>query len=171
MLTPHDAKFFAIAAHKACKHKRKYSGECYTVHLKEVATMVENYGGTDEMIAAAWLHDIVEDTGITIEDIDIFFGADIGNLVGWLTDISMPEDGNRKTRKAIDRNHLSYAPASAQTIKLCDVISNTSSIMENDPKFAEVYLREKADLLAVMTEGHPEAYKVANSITALPTPN
>jgi (p)ppGpp synthase/HD superfamily hydrolase len=113
------------------------------------------------MVAAAWLHDVVEDTDCTFTDVHVAFGADIAALVGWLTDVSRPEDGNRAYRKAVDRAHTAEAPAEAQTIKLADLISNSRSIMEHDPAFARTYLEEKRLLLAVMTRGdaglHAEA--------------
>lgn len=158
-----DAAWFASAAHRACGQRRKYTGECYTKHLEEVATLVREYGGSEEMRAAAWLHDVVEDTQITHEDIHAKFGPYVADLVQWLTDVSKPEDGNRKTRKAIDRDHLSKAPPEAQTIKLCDLISNTSSIKEHDPSFAKVYLREKSELLTVMNKGNADLYEIAKS--------
>jgi (p)ppGpp synthase/HD superfamily hydrolase len=105
------------------------------------------------MVAAAWLHDVVEDTGCTYNDIHMGFGTDIATLVGWLTDVSKPEDGPRWFRKKMDREHTAAAPAEAQTIKLADLISNTKSIMAHDPKFAKVYLEEKKLLLDVMTRG------------------
>jgi (p)ppGpp synthase/HD superfamily hydrolase len=107
------------------------------------------------MVAAAWLHDVVEDTGCTYTDIHMAFGADIAALVGWLTDVSQPQDGNRAHRKSIDRAHSAAAPAEAQTIKLADLISNSKSIMQHDPAFAKTYLEEKRLLLAVMTKGDP----------------
>ena len=60
-----EAKMFATAAHAAIGQKRKYSGDDYIVHPQRVAAIVEKHGGTDEMIAAAWLHDTVEDTDVT----------------------------------------------------------------------------------------------------------
>jgi (p)ppGpp synthase/HD superfamily hydrolase len=107
------------------------------------------------MVAAAWLHDVVEDTGCTYTDIHMAFGADIAALVGWLTDVSKPEDGNRAYRKARDRAHSAEAPAEAQTIKLADLISNSRSIVQHDPAFAKTYLEEKRLLLEVMTKGDP----------------
>jgi hypothetical protein len=83
------------------------------------------------------------------------FGIDIATLVGWLTDVSKPEDGNRAHRKAIDRPHSAEAPAEAQTVKLADLISNSRSIVAHDPAFAKTYLEEKRLLLAVMTKGDP----------------
>ncbi len=150
-----DAQIFAGAAHRAVKQLRKYTHEPYIVHPAEVASIVAQVpGATEEMIAAAWLHDVVEDTGITNDEIHLYFGADVAKLVFWLTDASKPEDGNRAVRKAIDREHMFRAPAEAQTIKLADLISNTKSIVEYDPEFAKIYLKEKKMLLDVMTKGN-----------------
>lgn len=147
------ARAFATAAHAAVEHVRKYTGEPYIVHPAEVAKIVGDAGGTDAMVAAAWLHDTVEDTGVTIETVRAEFGAEVAELVSWLTDVSKPEDGNRAVRKAIDREHTAAAPSEAQTIKLADLISNSRSIIAHDPKFAVTYLEEKRLLLEVMTQG------------------
>ena len=150
----HKAQVFAIAAHSAVGQKRKYTGEPYYVHPAEVAGIVAGVpGSTPDMVAAAWLHDVVEDTGCTFTDIHMAFGIDIATLVGWLTDVSRPEDGNRAHRKAIDRAHTAEAPAEAQTIKLADLISNSRSIVQHDPAFAKTYLEEKRLMLEVMTKG------------------
>ena len=152
----HKAQVFAIAAHSAVGQKRKYTGEPYFVHPAEVARIVaEVPGSTPEMVAAAWLHDTVEDTGVTLTDIHMNFGIDIATLVQWLTDVSKPEDGNRAVRKTMDRAHSAAAPAEAQTIKLADLISNSRSIVQHDPAFAKTYLEEKRLMLEVMTKGDP----------------
>ncbi len=150
----HKAQVFAIAAHSAVGQRRKYTNEPYFVHPAEVARIVaEVPGSTPEMVAAAWLHDTVEDTGVTYNDIHMNFGPEVAVLVGWLTDVSKPEDGNRAHRKAMDRAHTAEAPAEAQTVKLADLISNSKSIVQHDPEFAKTYLEEKRMLLAVMTKG------------------
>jgi (p)ppGpp synthase/HD superfamily hydrolase len=160
----HKAQVFAIAAHSAVKQVRKYTGEPYFVHPAEVARIVaEVPGSTAEMVAAAWLHDTVEDTGVTSNDIHMNFGPEVAVLVGWLTDVSKPEDGNRAVRKAIDREHTAAAPAEAQTIKLADLISNSKSIMQYDPDFAKTYLAEKRLMLDVMTKGDPGLHAMAAS--------
>ena len=156
------AQVYAMAAHAAVGQRRKYTGEPYIVHPAEVARIVAGVpGSTPEMVAAAWLHDVVEDTGCTFTDIHMAFGIDIATLVGWLTDVSQPHDGNRALRKAVDREHTAGAPAEAQTIKLADLISNSKSIMAYDPEFAKTYLAEKRLLLEVLTRGdrglHTEA--------------
>jgi (p)ppGpp synthase/HD superfamily hydrolase len=160
----HKAQVFAIAAHSAVKQVRKYTGEPYFVHPAEVARIVaEVPGSTAEMVAAAWLHDTVEDTGVTSNDIHMNFGPEVAVLVGWLTDVSKPEDGNRAHRKAMDRMHTAAAPAEAQTIKLADLISNSRSIMQYDPEFAKTYLAEKRLMLDVMTKGDPGLHAMAAS--------
>jgi (p)ppGpp synthase/HD superfamily hydrolase len=157
------AQVYAMAAHAAVGQKRKYTGEPYIVHPAEVAKIVAGVSGaTPDMVAAAWLHDVVEDTGCTITDIHMGFGADIASLVSWLTDVSKPEDGPRWYRKKMDREHTAQAPAEAQTIKLADLISNSKSIMAHDPKFAKVYLEEKRLLLEVLTKGDPGLHAEAS---------
>ncbi len=147
------ARTFATAAHAAVAQLRKYTHEPYIVHPAEVAKIVASVPHTPQMLAAAWLHDVVEDTGVTLETIRAEFGDEVATLVGWLTDVSRPEQGNRATRKAIDRAHSAMAPKEAQTIKLADLISNTRSIMEHDEAFAKTYLAEKRLLLEVMDKG------------------
>lgn len=144
---------FARKAHGSINQRRKYTGEPYIVHPIAVAEIVRTVPHTPEMIAAAYLHDVVEDTAVTLEEVKTEFGREVAELVGWLTDVSTPADGNRRTRKAIDREHSARAPASAQTIKLADLIDNTKAIKPHDPGFWEVYRREKNQLLEVLTKG------------------
>ena len=147
------ARVFATAAHAAVKQVRKYTFEPYIVHPTEVASIVASVPHTNEMLAAAYLHDTVEDTGVSIVDIQVEFGNEVASLVSWLTDVSKPEQGNRAVRKAIDREHTAMAPAAAQTVKLADLIANSRSILAHDPAFARVYLEEKRMLLEVLTRG------------------
>jgi|TARA_B100001094_G_scaffold326752_1_gene383533 (p)ppGpp synthase/HD superfamily hydrolase len=150
---------FATMAHG--DQKRKYTGEPYIVHPIAVSEIVKTVPHTDEMIAAALLHDVVEDTPFTIDDINDRFGNKVAELVSWLTDVSRPEDGNRKTRKSLDREHIVEAPAEAQTIKLADLIHNTKSIEQHDPGFWKVYKQEKIALLDVLTKGDRSLMHIA----------
>ena len=158
------AKYYATAAHAATGQKRKYTNEPYIVHPTEVAELVLEYGGDSNMIAAAYLHDLVEDTAITVDDIEALFGWGVADLVYYVTDISKKEDGNRATRKAIDREHYAAASARAQTIKLADIVSNCRSIGKHDPNFAKVYFAEKRDLLEVMNKGNAALHELATEL-------
>mgnify|MGYP000037361304 CR=1 FL=1 len=151
------ARVYATAAHAAVGQRRKYTDQPYIVHPARVAVTVAKFGGTDEMIAAAYLHDVVEDTGVSIVDIQDMFGTDVALIVDGLTDVSKPEDGNRAVRKGIDATRLSLASKDAQIIKLADLIDNSDDIVANDPSFGKVFLKEKAHLLDVMDKVHAHA--------------
>jgi (p)ppGpp synthase/HD superfamily hydrolase len=145
------AKEFATKAHAG--QKRKYTGADYIEHPAAVVKIVREVPHTEEMLAAAWLHDVVEACGVPISEIREEFGDDVASLVDWLTDVSKPTDGNRKKRKNLDLLHTATASPAAKTIKLADLIDNTSSIVQYDPEFAKVYLEEKKALLDVLKEG------------------
>jgi (p)ppGpp synthase/HD superfamily hydrolase len=158
------ASVFATAAHAAVGQVRKYTGEPYIVHPAEVVSIVESVPHTEAMLAASWLHDVVEDTKVTRDIILNEFGLVVATLVDWLTDVSRPEDGNRERRKELDRLHIANAPDEAQTIKLADLISNTRSITAHDPNFAKVYLNEKRLLLEVLTRGDASLFAQARKM-------
>jgi (p)ppGpp synthase/HD superfamily hydrolase len=142
------ARDFATRAHAG--QKRKYTGCEYVTHCEAVVAILRDAGITDEAtLVAAMLHDTIEDTDTKFIDIFFEFGHDIAELVEWLTDCETPH--NRATRKALDRERLSRAPAAAQSIKVADLIDNTASIVERDPNFAVIYMREKALLLPLLT--------------------
>jgi (p)ppGpp synthase/HD superfamily hydrolase len=141
--------------HAGGPQKRKYTGEDYIVHPVEVAALVAEYTNDKHMIAAAVLHDVLEDTEVTFAELQAEFGADVANLVQELTNASVGQQGNRKARKRMDLEKLAKVSARAQTIKCADSLSNTVSIAENDPKFAKVYLPEMKALLAVLTKADP----------------
>lgn len=157
------ARIFATAAHAAVKQVRKYTGEPYIVHPTEVVSIVSSVPHTEEMLAAAWLHDVVEDTGVSLSLIHSEFDSVVHQYVKCLTDDSQAK-GNRAQRKAADRARLAVAPAEVQTIKLADLISNSKSILIHDPKFAVVYLEEKRLLLEVMTKGDPKLLGIAKQV-------
>ena len=133
---------------------RKYSETPYISHPIAVMEIVREVSDNETMLMTAVLHDVIEDNErVTDELVRREFGGDVADLVGWLTDVSKPEDGNRSVRKRIDREHTAASPAAAKTIKLADLIHNTESITKCDPDFAVVYMHEKALLLEVLKDG------------------
>jgi len=158
------AKEFATRAHEG--QVRKYTGVPYIVHPIEVMEIVSTVAHDDAMLAAALLHDVVEDTDVTIEEVEAEFGADVASLVSDLTDVSNPEDGNRKLRKSLDREHSAKSSGRAQTIKLADLISNSMDIVKHDPTFAKLYMQEKLLLLGVLARGDQVLLARALRLTA-----
>lgn len=155
----HVALGFARCAHR--KQRRKYTNEPYATHCESVARIVAEYTSDPDVIAAAVLHDVIEDTEVTEKEIHDIFGKRIVWLVRQVTDISTPKDGNREARKAIDREHLAKSSPEGATIKLADLIDNTGSITAHDPNFARVYLAEKELVLPLLKHGHPELWQRA----------
>lgn len=144
---------FAFKAHQG--QKRKYTNEPYITHCIAVADIIKTNSDPliDQVICAAYLHDTIEDTLVTYEDVISEFDKDVADLVLEVTDVSKPSDGNRRARKKKDKEHLANASISGKSIKLADMIHNTQSIVLYDKDFAKVYLREKEELLDVLIGG------------------
>ncbi len=157
---------FAIEAHSG--QTWKYTGEPYHKHPVAVATTLLEAGVEDEeVLAAAVLHDVIEDTGWGAADLEERFGPKVAGLVLEVTEVTTHADGSRATRKAIEREHLAKASPEGQSIKLADMLDNGESIVEHDPAFAKVYLREFQALLGVLTKGHPDLRaRAASMVTA-----
>jgi hypothetical protein len=160
------AQEFATQAHRRIDQRRKYTNQPYDAHLKAVAEIVMSVSDDPETIAAAWLHDTLEDTPATYEDIESEFGSMIAIMVDELTDVSRPSDGNRAVRKAIDREHLAHAGRNAKTVKLADLIDNCRDIVEHDETFGRTFVTEASALLEVLEGGEPRLLSRARKIIA-----
>jgi len=130
---------------------RKYTGEPYITHPLAVAELFkESFPdfATDEAYIAAILHDCVEDTECTYGDIIKGFGETVAAYVWFLT---KPEEfvGNRRLRKALDIARLKEAPEVVKAIKLCDLMHNSLSIEEHDPKFWKTFKKESLELISI----------------------
>lgn len=159
----YSAMMFARKVHAG--QVRKYTGNPYIDHLAEVAGLVATVSPSlkesptiDAVIAVAWLHDCVEDQGVTEQQLTSQFGANVTLGVLLLSDL---ETGNRFERMEASRARLAQAPGWVQTIKCADIISNTSSIIKHDPYFAKIYLDEKRSLLNAMVKADHRLLKLA----------
>lgn len=164
-----EAELFAALAHGSIRQRRKYTNEPYIVHPRNVAYLVRIVGGTTEMISAAYLHDVLEDVApvnplFNGEKIINRFGMEIFELVSWVSKVSKKEDGNRQVRMKIDLDYIASAPPEAMTIKLADLIDNSLTICEYDPRFAKIYLAEKRQLLNVLQNGNKCLWDIANNM-------
>ncbi len=150
---------FASVAHQG--QKRKYTNDDYIVHPIAVAKLVHERYEDNNMTCAALLHDVLEDTLVTHSELRAFLhkafsvesAEDILSLVVELTDVYTKEafpHYNRKQRKDFEALRLAYASKRAKQIKKADIEHNSESILEHDPKFAEVFLAEKELLMKWM---------------------
>lgn len=158
MTIAYEAMVFAREMHKS--QKRKYTGNPYIEHLAEVAGIAACFTNASPLVvcAVAWLHDCVEDQGVSLETLNSKFGSEISNSVMLLSDM---EIGNRAERKSAARQRLATAPGWVQTIKVADLISNTKSIYEHDRKFSILFNKEKNMLLDVLSKADPYIVSIA----------
>ncbi len=161
-------KLINFVKEKHSTQVRKYTGEPYFNHLLEVASMVDDC--FPYAFEIGLLHDILEDwqyTNCTMEDlyhglIDCGYHEQVTeyicNCVDDLSDVythDMFPEINRQSRKKMEAERLWTIHPNSQSVKYCDLINNTSSIVQHDPKFAVVYLQEKEYILTGMTAGDP----------------
>ena len=102
-------------------------------HISEVAGLVADQGGSDEMIAAAWLHDIVEDTDVTLEQVEEWFGSEVRNLVDGLTDPVHFAGMPLIERKELQARRIRELSDEVKRIKLCDQLSNVQRVLNKPP--------------------------------------
>lgn len=122
-----------FAAHKHRDQRRKGSHKApYINHPIEVATLLATYGGIADVavLQAAILHDTIEDTDTTAEELEREFGADVTALVLEMTDNMSLPSAERKRRQAEKAPTLS---AGAKCIKLADKIANVGDIGSQPP--------------------------------------
>lgn len=157
--------------------KRKYNGRPYVEHPARVASRTALHPEANEdMVAAAFLHDVLEDTSVTAETILKETNAQVYDLVDWMTNrskITHPT-ANRAERKRIDRERLANAPREAKIIKLLDRIDNLREMDGADPGFGRLYGQESLLLVEALKDGDPhlaaELREIAARMAGSPTP-
>ena len=125
-------KAFEVA-HKAHFGQRRHTGEPYIIHPIAVAIIVADFGLDVASIVAALLHDVVEDTDMTLEDVRAGFGEEVELLVDGLTKISLFTNSTReeKSVEALRKILLSSAKdIRVLMIKLCDRLHNMRTLEE-----------------------------------------
>ena len=116
---------FATDAHSGTE--RRCKGYPYIIHPMEAVAIVATMTNDQEMLAAAILHDTVEDTDVTIEQIRELFGDRVAMLVQHET-APLEENLTWRERKAIQVEQLASAPHDSKIVALGDKLSNMSGI-------------------------------------------
>jgi myo-inositol-1(or 4)-monophosphatase len=123
------AILFAVKAHAGTERRGK--GFPYIVHPMEAMEIVATITPDQELLAAAALHDTVEDTNVTVEDIRAEFGERIANLVAAESDVFIEGKSEEETwhaRKQAAMDRLAAAPHDAKIVALGDKLSNMRAI-------------------------------------------
>lgn len=123
------AYLFAEESHKK---QQRLSGEPYIIHPLEVAIILANMGLDTSTITAALLHDVVEDTENTLEEIEKLFGKDVAHLVDGVTKISSLKKQSKSSEQAFNLRKMLLATIKDMRvilIKLADKLHNMRTIM------------------------------------------
>lgn len=159
-----QAHLLAFCAIKHQPQKRKYTNEPYISHCRAVADMADSKAIFGYEVGLC--HDLFEDTDCYYNELFTFLekigyknedALFICDRVQDLTDVFTSENYphlNRAARKTQESTRLHQIHAVAQTVKYCDLIHNTSSIVKYDKGFAKKYLPEKEAILNGMTAGN-----------------
>lgn len=147
------------AARAHAGQTRKGGAVPYVNHVIEVARLVAEDGREAETVAAALLHDVVEDTQTTLADLERAFGTDVAALVGHLTDAPEWEALPRPERKRRQAAHIAEAPAEARAIKIADQTSNVRDVGRLPrgwaPVEAEAYVAETGPVVDACRDAAP----------------
>lgn len=128
------AKSFAYERHAG--QVRKGNEDPFITHLEKVTDIIKTLTDDEEVIAAAWLHDVVEDTETTLEEIYDFFG----DRVGWFVELESEDKGHgshgknswklRKENQIQTLSNISEEDSDVFMIALSDKLSNTTDMLE-----------------------------------------
>jgi (p)ppGpp synthase/HD superfamily hydrolase len=157
------ALYFAAKAHEG--QTRKYGWLNldpipYILHPVSVAARAAEYGLPLEVQAAAYLHDVIEDTVYGEDELRKEFPAYVVDLVVELTNSSHSEahkTKSRSERKRIDREHLAKASVYGKLLKMIDRMDNLEDMGEATPSFKKLYLEESKALAQALCKDQPKA--------------
>lgn len=157
------AKSYAMVKHM---HQQYGDGEAFIKHPAAVAAIVQGWRYGAEFVAAAWLHDVVEDTPVTIGEIEHLFGGRVALLVAHLTVVGDDKAAKLRDCLAKVRQYPMAAP-----VRLADRLANVRACLPGD-RWARRYLAENdAFEAAVRPNVPPEGwteYKLALNKLAPP---
>lgn len=157
-----QAKWFSIGAHG--EQTRKGNKIPYFNHPMRVMECLESYGIDDpEILAAAVLHDVCEDTPITLKTISARFGSRVASIVAELTK-DYPDGARGVTRRAYVDRFLNASPE-ACIIKIVDRADNLRDDFSWDPKYRSTYAEEGQAFLAMMNNNEALVKRNEDDVT------
>jgi guanosine-3',5'-bis(diphosphate) 3'-pyrophosphohydrolase len=166
-----QVKAFATKAHG--EQRRKFADEPYIAHPIRVMEICAAHTKDVAVLAAALLHDVLEDTAVKKDELQVFLNGVMDStkaqrtllLVDELTDryvkANYPQ-WNRRKRKSKETERLEKTSAESQTIKYADIIDNSAEIAHQETDdFAIVFLKECQALLKRLDKGNPVLHQRA----------
>jgi guanosine-3',5'-bis(diphosphate) 3'-pyrophosphohydrolase len=151
---PEEREEIMRACHYADKHhagQKRYSGDEFVTHPISVATILAGMNVEKNMILAGLLHDVVEDTGITLEELCAEFSDDVGNLVNGVTKITLLKTASRREKNAETIRKILLAmikDVRVIIIKFADKLHNLSTLSHMPPDKRKRIAKETIEIYA-----------------------
>lgn len=151
----YTARAFATTAHDDAG--TSYAGDSYSKHLKLVVKVASEYilslpiqGHSDEVIAACWCHDLIEDAHLSYNDVQAIIGTFAADIVIDVTD----EIGKNRKEKALKTYVKIRKSTFATFVKLCDRIANSEHSKHDSPDMFKMYKKEYVIFKYALKQGH-----------------
>ena len=163
-----SAELFAKKKHSGMTQK---DGSPYSEHLEAVVNRLKSLGVVDEdLLCAGWLHDTIEDTDTSFDDLFERFGSRVAVLVSSLSkDTSLP----KKQKEQAYVKQLREASPDAKLVKLCEISANLSDLKKYSPSKSKRlrYLKLKRRNLVAIKDDLVESNNYPKSRTLLESVN
>jgi (p)ppGpp synthase/HD superfamily hydrolase len=170
----------------ACAHRaqvRKGGDVPYVQHPVHVAILLLKHGLSEAVVIAGVLHDVVEDTTVTLDEVRAQFGAHVADLVGAVSETKRDAGGQRswRVRKEEQLATLATAPLEVVALKAADALHNGMTTLRdvraqggaawgrfNAPKSDQLWFhRAVANAVRARLGDHPLARELEDAVTAL----
>ena len=146
-----------------------YASEADLEHPSEVCRLLGSTGAGEDLQAAALLHDLVEDTDVTVDQVQSEFGSEIGHVVAALTEDDSIED--YEASKTEHRTRARDAGRDVALVFVADKLSNARRMRRGEKEMDERKLAHYAATLEVMRSAYPDLPlldELAEELTELP---
>lgn len=154
-----SAAAFAKDMHAGQTRKYGKFPKPYFTHVAAVAGRVAAWAQHDEVVAAAYLHDVIEDCNCSYDELNSLFGKFVANIVQGLTNPSKGSKAPRAVRKQMDAEHIAEQMLVTQRIKLEDRCHNLEESFEGPIDWVKKYAVETKNLLEhIKPEVDPELH-------------
>jgi (p)ppGpp synthase/HD superfamily hydrolase len=156
----------ALMVAEKAHNNQTYDIYPYMYHIRQVVKIAEELGYDESIIIASVLHDTLEDTALSFNDIKKAFGKEVAEIVYCVTD-ELGRDRNERKEKTYPKIQANWK---ATVVKICDRIANVSQSKEYNKGLYEMYKKEHEIFCSrLMSKEHPheETNKAWNRLGVL----